>query len=296
MANNNWGKLVRAIAGSASETIPETIMLFDQKNFFGRVPNADTNKYAHCQQFVIPLPYLSSTHFSVEMKPTDADGEAVFLLTDHSRNGTFFRRKQHLNVDTATAVPKLEPVGTSKSVAINDGDQIILMFRNEITVAYTFVKNDKVDLAQASLGIPKVSESQQSSSKSPKKDAKRVSTPGEGGSGVRLLKQQVTSLQQENKEQEQRVAAVVAANTALTVDLNMKERDLRTSHALLAVKESELTAVTDSLRVIEANSAATEARVRILEDSSEVRTSLQLLKLLQYCSFNCVDDCSIIFL
>jgi hypothetical protein len=274
MANNNWGKLVRAIGGSASEIIPETIMLFDQKNFFGRVPNADANKFTHCQQFVIPLPYLSSTHFSIEMKLTDADGEAIFLLTDHSRNGTFFRRKQQ--GATATKEPKLEPIGATKSVAINDGDQIILMFRSEITAMYIFVRNDKADLAQASLSTPKVSESQQSTSKSPKKDNKKLSTPVEGGSSVRLLKQQVASLQQENKDQEQRVAAIVVANTALTVDLNTKERDLRTAHAMLVAKESELAAVTDSLRVIEANSAATEARVRILEDSSEVRSSLQL--------------------
>ena len=294
MANNNWGKLVRASGGSVSEIIPETIMLFDQKNFFGRVPNADANKFSHCQQFVIPLPYLSSTHFSIEMKLSDADGGAIFLLTDHSRNGTFFRHKQSATVTTET---KLDAIGASKSVTINDGDEIILMFRSEITVLYTFLKNDKADhFAQACPSIPKdsipkdsqpkdsqpkdslpkVSESQQSASKSPRKENKKPSTPAEGGSGVRLLKQQVASLQQESKEQEQRVAAIVASNTALTVDLNTKVRDLRTSHATLATKENELAAVTDSLRVIEANSAATEARVRILEDSSEVRTSFQL--------------------
>jgi hypothetical protein len=304
MANNNWGKLVRASGGSVSEIIPETIMLFDQKNFFGRVPNADANKFSHCQQFVIPLPYLSSTHFSIEMKLSDAGGGAIFLLTDHSRNGTFFRHKQSATVTTET---KLDPIGASKSVIINDGDEIILMFRSEITVLYTFLKNDKADhFAQACPSIPKdsitkdsipkdsipkdsipkdsqpkdsqpkVSESQQSASKSPRKENKKPSTPAEGGSGVRLLKQQVASLQQENKEQEQRVAAIVAANTALTVDLNTKVRDLRTSHATLAIKENELAAVTDSLRVIEANSAATEARVRILEDSSEVCTSFQM--------------------
>lgn len=283
MANNNWGKLVRAIGGSDSEIIPETIMLFDQKNFFGRVPNADANKFNHCQQFVIPLPYLSSTHFSIEMKATENDGEATYLLTDHSRNGTFFRHKQ---VSTATKEPKLEPLGASKSVIISSGDQIILMFRNEITVMYTFIKNvqprlSKPEIAQPPLIIPKVPEPQPSSSNSPRKrskddrdasnDDRKLSNSVEGGSSARLLKKQVESLQQENKEQEQRVATVVAANTALAVDLNAKERDLRTCHATLAMKESELASATDSLRAVEANFAATEARVRILEDSSEVQ-------------------------
>ena len=94
MSTNYWGKLVRVVGGSDSELIPEVILLFDQKNFFGRVPNADTAKFSHSQQFVVPLPYLSSTHFCIEMISSDNGKETVFMMTDYSRNGTFFRQKQ----------------------------------------------------------------------------------------------------------------------------------------------------------------------------------------------------------
>lgn len=289
MSTNNWGKLVRVVGGSDSELIPEVILLFDQKNFFGRVPNADTAKFSHSQQFVIPLPYLSSTHFCIEMIPSDDGKETVFMMTDYSRNGTFFRHKQDAqNSDKR----KVESMGSSKTAVICDGDEIILMFRNEITVIYTFTENaqlksvsknlergisDEVVAVEESRPVAKVSGLPLSSSrKRPMEEDDRNleevngGAAIKGGSGDRLLKQQVASLQLENKGQERRLAAAVAASTTLSIDLNARERELRAVQSTLSMKDSELACVTDSLRASEANAAATEARVRVLDDLSEV--------------------------
>ena len=291
MSTNNWGKLVRVVGGSDSELIPEVILLFDQKNFFGRVPNADTAKFSHSQQFVVPLPYLSSTHFCIEMIPSDDGKETVFMMTDYSRNGTFFRHKQDAqNSDKR----KVESMGTSKTAVICDGDEIILMFRNEITVIYTFTENAQLKSVSKNLergisdemivleeirpvakvsGVPvPVSSSRKRPMEEDERNPEEVNGGAamKGGSGDILLKQQVASLQLENKGQECRLAAVVAASTTLSIDLNARERELRALQSTLLMKDSELACVTDSLRASEANAAATEARVRVLDDSSEV--------------------------
>jgi FHA domain len=293
MSTNNWGKLVRVVGGSDSELIPEVILLFDQKNFFGRVPNADTSKFSHIQQFVIPLPYLSSTHFCIETISSNDGMETSFMITDYSRNGTFFRHKQDTqNPDKR----KVESMGSSKTAVICDGDEIILMFRNEITVIYTFTENaqlkagsknlergssDEIVVVDEPRPLVKVSGPPVSSSrKRPKEEEEKNPEEGKaaaavkGGSGDRLLKQQVASLQLENKGQERRLAAAVAASTTLTMDLNARERELRTLQSTLTMKDLELVSVTDSLRASEANAAATEARVRVLDDSSEVSNSI----------------------
>ena len=306
MPPSYWGKLVRATGGSESDVIPETIFLFDKKNYFGRVPNADVSKFSHSQQFVIPLPYLSSTHFCIEMRSLEDENSNTFLLTDHSRNGTFFRHSQNTQ---DIAVTKVEHMDASRSVMIKDNDEIILMFRGEITVIYKFI--------ESTLSLPSKAMDDTTSIMSPKpadairevpisvmtsttKSRKRVKEAedrdnnsadntdlragavngGEGGPGNKIMKQQVASLQQENKGQERRLAAVVAANTALTMELNSRERETRTVQSLLALRDAECSALTDSLRATEANSAATEARVRILEDTSEVRREQDVVRTL----------------
>lgn len=301
MLTSYWGKLVRATGGSESDVIPEVIFLFDKKNYFGRVPNADVSKFSHSQQFVIPLPYLSSTHFCIEMKSLEDANSNTFLLTDHSRNGTFFRHSQTVQ---DLAVTKVEHMDASRSVMIKDNDEIILMFRGEITVIYKFIESTRSPSSksmndsavatspkptESNLEVPssvitsttksrkraKEAEDRDRGNNSPDNTDLRSAAVngGEGGPGGKILKQQVASLQQENKGQERRLAAVVAANTALTIDLNSRERETRTVQSLLALKEAECAALTDSLRATEANSAATEARVRILEDTSEVSCS-----------------------
>ena len=302
MPTSNWGKLVRATGGSENDVIPEIMLLYDKKNYFGRVPNADMTKFSHSQQFAIPLPYLSSTHFCIEMKSSEDGDSDTFFLTDHSRNGTFFRHKQ--NSQDGAAI-RVEHMDASRNVMIKDGDEIILMFRNEITVIYKFTESSQSRFSKTAEDLapttsPKPADSHHevvagvdmSTSKSRKRakegDARdnnsadntevRAATTsgGEGGPGGKILKQQLASLQQENKGQERRLAAVVAANTALTMDLNSREREVRTVQSLLSLKETECGALTDSLRATEANFAATEARVRILEDLLEV-SSLNIL-------------------
>ena len=55
------------------------------------------------------------------------------------------------------------------------------------------------------------------------------------------------------------------------------ERELRNSQATVSQKNIEISSVTSSLRESEANSAATEARLRNLEDITEVIDCLMSL-------------------
>lgn len=285
MSNNNWGKLVRADGGT-DHVIPEIVLLFDKKNFFGRIPNADTRKFSHSQQIVIPLPTLSSTHFCIETKQSEDQAVTSFSLTDYSRNGTFFRRQANLPDSTASSI---ETMDDSKKVEIFNGDQIILMFCHKITLVYTFIENVKTKPSNQDVQVTTVDPSKRcdesnsmtnatvsNSSRKRSKDEDishddvRNAVAGDGGASGRLIRQQLTSLQQENKAQERRLAAAVANNSNLSVDLNSRERELRSAQSALALRDTEVNSLTDSLRATEANAAATEARVRILEDSSEV--------------------------
>ena len=290
MSIKNWGKLVRDTSGFHAESnIPVIILLFDKEQFIGRLPNADVSKFRHSQQIVIPSPFMSSTHFSIEMRsPTEETKQIAYFLTDHSRNGTFFRRKQ---LTSSASTNRVEAVGQSKTVQMHDGDEIILKFQNEIKLAYVFtvttclpvVEDDnsaigaatsRPDIEGLSNVPPSSSRKRLKTDKIDRESTKRIMTEGVKTSSVAGEEQknspQIISLQLENKELERRLASIVAANSALSTAVSTVERELRNSQATVSQKNIEISSVTSSLRESEANSAATEARLRKLEDITEV--------------------------
>ena len=295
MSIRNWGKLVRDLSGCNVESnIPEIILLYDREQFIGRLPNADTSKFRHSQQIVIPSLFISSTHFCVEMRPPSEEvQEIAYYLTDHSRNGTFFRRKEVASMSRPDLV---EAMGPSKRVQIYDGDEIILKFQNEIKLVYVFTvttspsateddsrvmlaADSKLVVRPAEVAPPSLSRKRVKVATIDNEGVKGAVTDGtkiiplmEEAQNSGSLKQQILSLQQENRVQERRLASIVAANGALSTTLSTTERELRNAQATVTQKNSEISSLTSSLKETEANSAATEARLRNLEDVAEVIT------------------------
>ena len=62
-----WGKLVRTGGVDIEINIPSTILLFSKTSFVGRLPNADSTKFNHSQQFVIPSSV--SSHIPISCYP-----------------------------------------------------------------------------------------------------------------------------------------------------------------------------------------------------------------------------------
>lgn len=265
MSSRYWGKLQLSREGTDKEiNIPEAILLFDEQHFIGRLPNADGNKFSHSQQCVISSPYLSSTHFSIEMRHGEGDKETTFFVADYSRNGTFLRVNSGSN-GLKSAIPEL--VGANKRLQIHPGDEIILKFKNEIKLVYTFVTN--------------ITDSQpevESSRKRPKNNVTKEEEAGQEGVAEKFeedkslqLLQLVESLKEQLRAMETKKAASMAANDDLTKDLCNKDRELEVVRAKLADKNVEHLNVLDILYSVEADLNATKARLSKMTDSQEVK-------------------------
>ena len=98
-----WGKLVRAGGSERTEVlvdfqqqplpVPSEILLVDGENYVGRMATVDPTKFSHFHQAVVPLAYMSSTHFCVGMRASVYTGQPpTYFLMDHSRNGTHLKR------------------------------------------------------------------------------------------------------------------------------------------------------------------------------------------------------------
>lgn len=298
MSSENWGKLIRNAGGGNNEVnTPETILFFDKKHYVGRGPNADPSVFSHSQQTVIPFPYMSNTHFCIEMR-TDEGGihETSYFVTDHSRNGTFIRR---LGAEPNACVQI--PITTR----IYHGDEIIMKFKGVIKLVYLFHvtapspavigsviiepvvnQNGRTETRDVAVVEGSMTSSSRKRSIEDVNDNHRVATSSassvsvvDGGPTSGLLRQQVLSLQQESKAQECRLAASILANETLAADLSARDRALRAAQTALARKDADVVSVTDSLRATEANLSATEARLHNLEDNSEeMKAEISLLK------------------
>ena len=107
-----WGKLVRAGGSERTEVlvehqippvpVPSEILLVNNENFVGRMSYVDPAKFCHSHQTVVPLAYMSSTHFCVGIRASVYTGQPpTYFLMDHSRNGTHLKRvgcEQSLNL------------------------------------------------------------------------------------------------------------------------------------------------------------------------------------------------------
>jgi hypothetical protein len=273
MSHWKWGLLVLSREGADKEAnIPESISLYDEQQFVGRLPNADSNKYRHSQQCVISSPYLSSTHFSIEMKPpVEGSTETTFFVADYSRNGTLVRTKKAKN-DSIINEPKL--VGCDNRLQISSGDEIILKFRDEIKLVYTFVAN----IPDSQTGVIRLSDSNSSRKRSKngeiKDDGGGEEGGVEGGDGVEInnslqLQQQVVSLQESLRSMEAKGAAMVLAIDDLTKDLSNKDKKLEEVQKKLADKRDEHINAIDTLCAKESDLNATKARLSNMTDSKE---------------------------
>jgi major membrane immunogen (membrane-anchored lipoprotein) len=251
---HSWGKLVR---NGGTETtspvpgavIPELMDFFDDENFFGRLSQIDASKFDHKVQTAIPCAFLSSTHFSVYVEHND-DSDDKYFVKDFSRNGTFIRRLDKTNGNSADSL-----IGMGNVAPIYPGDSIVLKFRNEAKLIYTFTA-DKMGATD--------------------KFADENIAPNDTNESLRL---QISALQQENKNQEQRLAASLAKCEQMESDLSAALRESRTLAAVITTKDAEIAAMTDSLRGAEANTAAAEARCRRLEEQyEEARLEITTLK------------------
>jgi hypothetical protein len=252
MSPSKWGQLVLSREGTDKEVnIPELFSLYDEQHFIGRLPNADTNKFKHSEQCVISSPYLSSTHFSIQMKPPgEGSTETTFFVADYSRNGTFVRFNRAVNGSEKTSVPEL--VGNKNRLEICSGDEIILKFRNEIKLVYTFISNipdSQTDVVRSS----ETASSRKRAKNCERKDEGEGEERGiEGGDGVESssslqLQQQVASLQEELRSTEAKRLAQMLVNDDLTKDLSNKGKELEEVQKKLADKREEHLSAIDSL-------------------------------------------------
>ena len=109
-----WGKLVRSGGSERTEVlvdfqipplpVPSEILLVDSENFVGRMPNVDPTKFSHSHQTVVPLAYMSSTHFCVGIRASVYTGQPpTYYLMDHSRNDTS-RRLYYFTIQSRSQV------------------------------------------------------------------------------------------------------------------------------------------------------------------------------------------------
>lgn len=248
MPPSKWGQLILSREGTDKQVnIPELLSLHDEEHFIGRLPNADTSKFRHSQQSVISSPYLSSTHFSIRMKPPDEGStETTFFVADYSRNGTFVRLNRAVDL-TSNEIE----LGCNNKLEISSGDEIILKFRSEIKLVYRFISN----LPDSQTDSVRLLETASSRKRAKNSDGnERGGKEGgiEGGDGVESsnslqLQQQVASLQEELRSTEAKSLARMLVNDDLTKDLSNKVRELEEVQKKLADKREEHLSAIESL-------------------------------------------------
>lgn len=249
-----WGVLTRVGGAEQEAAVPKTIQLNDGEVFFGRfaAPAPNHTHFTHKTQTLLDCPYVSSTHFSIKVVKGE-NGSRSYVLTDHSRNGTY------LNASL---------VGPNKETPLPDNGEIGLMYKNKMRVVYRFTAVDD--------NLVPVKEDDHNGAE----DSSRLaSAKSQAESVAETLAKQVAVLQEESKNLEQRIQQQAARIETGAQDLDRANAKVGVLEKSTAVLQEEKADLTERLATAESHAAAIEARsVKLQEQLEESRAELKELK------------------
>lgn len=206
------------------------------------------------------MPFLSHTHFSLNIDRNDG----TISVTDYSRNGTYIKRNKTItetknddaivpeNIDTIKNDDNnkdFELIGSNKTSTINDGDSIVLRFKQENKLTFNFKLEPGIKLHDG------------------------VGVPPNGSptvlSGEDSLQSQVTTLLAENSKQERIIAENVAKSETLSKELLSLNRELANLQTTLQSKDTTIAEFNETIAEFESVSAAKNARIHQCEEQLE---------------------------
>lgn len=115
----SWGEL-RRTGGVETVAVQTSFPLMASQVSFGRVASKANEAF-----YVLPVPYLSSVHFSLAVEEDD-EGSPRYLLRSLGRNGTYVN---------STLVP------INASIAIMSGDVVNILFKGEEKLRFQFISS-----------------------------------------------------------------------------------------------------------------------------------------------------------
>jgi pSer/pThr/pTyr-binding forkhead associated (FHA) protein len=237
--------------------VPKTIPLNGLECFVGRFPEPGDTKFTHKTQTKIECPFVSSTHFAIACNGK-AKGTRPFTLSDHSRNGTFVNGTL---------------VGMGKSVEIQDGAEITLMYKNKVRIAYSFALMDHSGDKKAPTLSPVGIKSEVLAGE----DLGRVaSLKSQAESVADNLTKQIAVLQEEGKQLELRIQQQTARAESATLELERANAKVAAQEKLLQQRQDEKADLTERLATAESHAAAIEARsCKLSEQLEETKAELK---------------------
>lgn len=262
-----WGKILREIEEQSKDTIeqkeqtpnekfsiPSIFNFFNDSIFIGRFPNCDVNKgFNHDQQFSIPCPYLSQTHFSVHKKKDNN----CFSITDYSKNGTYISRKSN-------EYKTIELIGDKNTIDLHNGDKILLKFKNEVKLIYKFVANEDININIDEENKMNVSEL-----------SKKTINGAEN-----TLQSQIINLLEVNSKQERKLEEYLSTIESCNNLLSNSIRDLENSKAIITIRDNNIEELKNSLKEMEAKNSLLNTNLNDIKHENEnFQNSIKSLKL-----------------
>jgi predicted nucleic acid-binding Zn-ribbon protein len=283
--------------GLTALTTPNHIELDISKSVHhvGRLPNP-SKPFTHSTQHVIPVTFLSATHFSIGIGPNSNNGANNngfrYWICDHSSNGTYIYRpnirsavnsKKYTisnddmdvdnnaagNDDNDTSI-KIEELSVQDIVKLKksvetpllDGDLVIFVYSNAITLCYQFGAHTLMETTMDPLLVQSLIQSsaftqalttQQTHASASASTSTLSSASSTDGT---ILKQQLASAQSELRACEQRYTELTSKHTQLTRTHTQQQQELTDAHTLISTVTAEKQSIESNLvDAIEKNAA-----------------------------------------
>jgi predicted nucleic acid-binding Zn-ribbon protein len=275
--------------GLTALTTPNQIELDISKSVHhvGRLPNP-SKPFTHSTQHVIPVTFLSATHFSIGIGPNSNNGTNNngfrYWICDHSSNGTYIYRpnirsssnsNKHTNNitnmdvdnnaadndDNDTSSIKIEELSVQDIVKLKksvetpllDGDLVIFVYSNAITLCYQFGAHTLMETAMDPLFVQSLIQSStftqalttQQTHASASTSTSTLSTAS--STDGTILKQQLASTQSELRACEQRYTELTSKHTQLTRTHTQQQQELTDAHTQISTLTAEKQSVESNL-------------------------------------------------
>jgi hypothetical protein len=257
-----WGKILREIEEKDSSieqtpnekfSIPSIFNFFNNSIFIGRFPNCDSKKgFSHDQQFSIPCPYLSQTHFSVHKNKDNS-----FSIADYSKNGTYLSRQ-------SGEYKTIDLVGDKNTIDLHNGDKILLKFKNEVKLIYKFIANEDLNNNNVVGNKMEVAETSKNSI----------------NDGENTLQSQVINLLEVNSKQERKLEEYSSTIESCNNLLTNSTRDLVNSKSIITTRDNTIEELKNSLKEMETKYSLIELSFNDIKyENDNLQNNIKSLKL-----------------
>jgi hypothetical protein len=281
-----------AATGGAGLTTPNRIEFDVSKSVHhvGRLPNP-AKPFTHLSQHVIPLTFMSATHFSVGVESVVGDdfigggaGMFKYWITDHSSNGTYLYRRPDepmtVDDDGTSSAFSIDPtylvrLTKNEPTELVDGALVVFQYSNAVQLCYEF--QPLVPSIDA-LFLP---------SMAPRFTPLSINEEGKQASNASnsALKQQLVSLQNEVEAAQQRYDSVNARMTQLQTQ--QREQQQAAEEALTQLTtlqdektslEAEITEITEKNLMLVSRYSANEENLKLkVREISELQARVEVI-------------------